>query len=476
MQYVNDLMDMGVSSLKLEGRMKRPEYVAAVTQVYRQAIDTGRVTKPMMEQLTTAFNRQGFTDYYSGQTGPNMFGIREDAITNERWCKEIRQSYEAVENPLVPVEFQATIHSDRSQLTVTDADGHSCTLTGPVPEAARSVALTHEELASRLSKTGGTPYRCIRVNADIAPGLTLSASAINGLRRDVLNLLTAQRGRQEMPALGRSSDFPCRPGPHTPPELTVQVTSREQITPKLLNSNPAVLYVPMHILCQDIELCAKLTRQVTVCAVAPRVVHDNELPKLRQDLLNLKNLGVREVLIGNVGLLIPVRECGLVARGDFGLNLYNSGSVNFARDLRLRSACLSFEMTLPQIRDVSKAVPCELLAYGRLPLMLTENCLIRGRTGQCSCHNGPAKLTDKTGAEFPIIKDGDSCRSILLNGKKLYWLDRQDDLARLGLWATRLYFTTENPREVDRILSQYADPSPFDPGACTRGLYLRGVE
>ncbi len=475
-QYVNDLIDMGVSSLKLEGRMKRPEYVAAVTQVYRQAIDTGRVTKPMMDQLTTAFNRQGFTDYYSGQTGPNMFGIREDTITNERWCKEIRQSYEAVENPLVPVEFHATVHTGRSQLTVTDADGHSCTLTGPAPEMARSVELSHEELASRLSKTGGTPYRCIRVHSDIAPGLTLSASAINGLRRDVLNLLTAQRGRLEVPALGRSFDFPCRPGPHTPPELTVQVTSREQITPKLLNANPAVLYVPIHILCQDIALCSKLTSQVTVCAVAPRVVHDNELPKLRQDLLNLKNLGVREVLVGNVGLLIPVRECGLMARGDFGLNLYNSGSVNFARDLRLRSACLSFEMTLPQIRDVSKAVPCELLVYGRLPLMLTENCLIRGRTGQCTCHNGPAKLTDKTGAEFPIIKDGDSCRSVLLNGKKLYWLDRQDDLARLGLWATRLYFTTENPREVDRILSQYADPSPFDPGACTRGLYLRGVE
>ena len=163
-------------------------------------------------------------------------------------------------------------------------------------------------------------------------------------------------------------------------------------------------------------------------------------------------------------------------RGDFGLNLYNSGAVNTARDLQLRSACLSFEMTLPQIRDVSKAVPCEVLAYGRLPLMITENCLIRGRTGQCTCKNGPAKLTDQTGAEFPIIKDGESCRSVLLNGKKLYWLDRQDDLERLGLWAVRLYFTTENSKEVDRILDAQQNDTAFDSGACTRGLYLRGVE
>ena len=162
--------------------------------------------------------------------------------------------------------------------------------------------------------------------------------------------------------------------------------------------------------------------------------------------------------------------------GDFGLNIYNSGAMQVARLLGLASACLSFEMTLPQIRDVSKAVPSEILIYGRTPLMLTENCLIRGKTGECTCHLAPAKLTDKTGAEFPIIRDGNSCRSVLLNGKKLNLLDRPNDLSKLGLWATRVCFTTENAKEVDRVLSCVLNPTPFDPGACTRGLYLRGVE
>ena len=133
-------------------------------------------------------------------------------------------------------------------------------------------------------------------------------------------------------------------------------------------------------------------------------------------------------------------------------------------------------MTLPQIRDVSKAVPCEILGYGRTTLMVTENCLIKNRTGECSCHLSQAKLKDKTGAEFPIIRDGNSCRSVLLNGKKLYLLDRREDLTRLGLWAVRLVFTTENSREVDQILNCAVTPAPFDPGAYTRGLYLRGVE
>jgi len=182
------------------------------------------------------------------------------------------------------------------------------------------------------------------------------------------------------------------------------------------------------------------------------------------------------VLVGNLGHLIPVRELGLRIRGDFGLNIYNSGAVDMTRKLEFASTMLSFEMTMPQIRDVTKSTPCELLVYGRMPLMVTENCLFYNRAGECVCNRGAMKLTDKTGAEFPIIKDGDSCRSVLLNGKKLSWLDRQEDLQRLGLWATRLYFTTENPGEVDRVLSAYIHADPFDPGACTRGLYLRGVD
>ena len=475
-QYVKDLEAMGVASLKLEGRMKRAEYVAAVTQVYRHAIDTGRVTDAMLEQLTTAFNRQGFTDYYAGKTGQNMFGIREDESANERWYKQMRLSYETVENPLVDIEFQAIIHPEQTLLRVLDGDGHVCTVTGPAAEAARTTSLTHDDLESRLSKTGGTPYRCVRVQSDITPGLMLSAAAINALRRDALNQLTVLRARRENPVLGRPEKVVKYSGVRTRPEWTVQVTNREQITQKLLDSKPAVLYVPLHILCQDPVFTQSIAAYTNVCAVLPRVVTDRELPQLRQDMLNVKSMGVHEVLIGNVGLILPVRECGLRARGDFGLNLYNSGAVNCARDLLLRSACLSFEMTLPQIRDVSKAVPCELLVYGRLPLMITENCVIRGRTGQCSCNTGLTKLTDKTGAEFPVLKDGTTCRSVVLNGKKLYWLDRQEDLSRLGLWATRLLFTTENPKEVDQILTACRNPIPFDPGACTRGLYLRGVE
>ena len=475
--YVKDLEEMGVASLKLEGRMKRPEYVAAVTQVYRRAIDSGVVTRDMEKQLMEAFNRQGFTDgYYKGQTGSHMFGIREERNENQPWMKDIRQSYETAENGLVPVVFQMSVYPEGSQLSVTDPDGRVVTLDGPVPEIARTTALTREDLIARLSKTGGTPYRCLNVIVEIAPGLILSAATINAMRRDALNLLTAQRARHQEPQLHKPKKLTKYPGNKTHPELTIQVTSRDQITGRVLKMAPAMLYVPIHILAEDLEFTLQLTQKVPVCAVAPRIVHDGELERLKNALLTVREYGVEDVLIGNLALLVVAKECRMNVRGDFGLNLYNSGAMEVARALGMRSACLSFEMTLPQIRDVSKAVPSEILVYGRMPLMLTENCLIRGKTGQCICHLGSAKLTDKTGAEFPIIKDGNSCRSVLLNGKKLNLLDRQGDLSRLGLWATRLYFTTENAREVDRVLASVLNPVPFDPGASTRGLYLRGVE
>ena len=475
--YLRELEAMGVASLKLEGRMKRPEYVAVVTNVYRKALDGEKVTKEMMDALLAAFNRQGFTDgYYTSQLGRSMFGVREDKGEEQNWMRAARQSYEGAENPLVAVAMHLTVRHGVSSLTVIDSEGRRSTIMGPEPEPVRTQELTLEEIQMRLSKTGGTPYRCIRVTADLTPGLTVSAAAINALRRDGLNQLTALRSRKEQRVLMPLPRLQRLRGPKDAPGYTVQVTTREQITPKMLKMNPAVLYVPLHVLTENEAFTRQLCKTVRVAAALPRIVHDGQMPKLKESLRLARAWGVREALVGNLGLMLPVREAGMEIRGDFGLNIYNSVSMIALQELEVKSATLSFEMTLPQVRDISKNLPTELLAYGRLPLMVTENCLIRGKSGECACHQGMTKLVDKTGAEFPVIRDGNSCRSVLLNGKKLNWLDRQKDLSKLGLWAMRLYFTTENAQEVDRILHACVVPTAFDPGACTRGLYLRGLE
>ena len=476
--YLHDLQEMGVASLKLEGRMKKPEYVATVTRVYRQALDEGNVTRAMEQALHTAFNRQGFTDgYYAGNLGPQMFGIREEKAEDAQWAKAARESYEAVENGLVPVKFRAIITEHRSELTVRDPEGNVCKAKGEAPQMARTRPLLPEDLQARLQKTGGTPFRCVEADCRIEPGMTLSAAAINAMRRDVLTQLMAVRARRASPELGKPRKVRDVFGRREEPGMTVQITTREQLTGRLLKMMPQLIYVPLHLVSEDPEFFQYLVREGQNIAVAlPRIVHDGELERLKQELRLARSIGIREALVGNLGLMIPVRECGLHIRGDFGLNIYNSRAVEMCRQMEMASAALSFEMTLPQIRDVSKLVDTELLVYGRMPLMVTENCIMKNRTGQCVCQQGPQKLVDRTGAEFPIIKDGRSCRSVLLNGKKLSLLDRREDLSRLGLWGLRLYFTTENPREVDRVLRDFVNMAPFEPGSCTRGLYLRGLD
>ena len=300
-----------MSSLKLEGRMKRPEYVAAVTRVYRSAIDGAQVTQEMIDTLYKAFNRQGFTNgYYLGKVTPRMFGIHEDEPEDTQFLQTVRQSYEGVEMPLVDLKFKAAVTVDGSSLSAEDADGHMALAQGPRPERAVNVALSQQMLAARVAKTGGTPFRCASVQAYVDPGLMLSAAAINGMRRDVLNQMTALRARREEHPVKKARDIPYFKGPTGLPGLTVQIAAREQLTKALLDSEVSMLYIPLHILAADARLCQSLANRGRVGVVLPRIVHDGEVPKLKNRLETVRSLGIRDALVGNIGLMLVAKECG----------------------------------------------------------------------------------------------------------------------------------------------------------------------
>ena len=475
-RYLGELARMGVASLKLEGRMKRPEYVAIVTGIYRAALDGREVRSSDLSALRAAFSREGFTEgYYLGRTGPQMFGTRQPERPDRELLAAARATYENLEPQRVPVDFYAIVaHGQNAMLAVQDADGHICQTQGAVPQDAERRALTQDELAARLSKTGGTPYAARSVRSVVDPGLTLPAAEINRMRREVLAHLSAVRARRPAPQLLSYRALPPVLGTRAAPVFTVSVLSAGQITGRLLRLKPAVLYVPLSEIAARPDFFRSLAARQTLAVVLPRIVWDSETRRLLDALDLAASLGIRRALTGNVGQLSLLRSRGMEAAGDFGLNLTNSRAASELRDLGLCSLTASFELTLPQLRDLSKPLPTEMLVYGRLPLMLTENCLIRNRTGECSCGAGPVKLIDRKGEEFRIVRDCGTCRSVVLNGKKLYLLDKREDLRRFGLWALRLSFTTENPGEIDTVLSNLN--APFDPGACTRGLYYRGVE
>lgn len=475
---LDELRRMGVASIKIEGRMKRPEYVAIVTRAYRTVLNGGKLMPSDLQELETAFSRQGFTDgYFRGQTGSDMFGRRQEGEDTADLFASARTTYEQGEPQRIGVRFYAMIRrGEPAQLAVEDPDGNLCRTRGPVPEQAVYRSLTPQDLEQQLKKTGGTPYLCTAVRSSLDPDLMLPASAINAMRRDVIAELTAKRGRAAPARLNAYDEPPRYDGIAGEPQLTIAVRTAGQITSRMLSMKPTVLYVPLSELAEHPDLPQRVSVETQLAAILPRVIWSGELAPVARQLRTVYEMGVRQVLAGNLGQLHIARAAGFAVRGDFGLNIVNSRAIRYLREQGLDSQLLSFELTLPQIRDISKAVPAELLIYGRLPLMLMENCVMKNRTGICACQTGTVRLVDRVGEEFPIVKDPGTCRNVLLNGKKLYLLDKKDALRGMGLWALRLQFTTENPGEIDKVLMDYQGRAVFDAGSYTRGLYSRGVE
>ena len=481
---LEDMADMGVACLKLEGRMKRPEYVAVISRVYARLLEEGRgPTAAEKAELEQAFSRSGFTDWYwQGKHGAGMFGVRPENAPDPRALFDAaKASYEKDDLRTSPVRFTCVIRAGEP-CTLTAADGaHTVTVSGPVPEAARSRALVDTEVADRLKKTGGTAFRCGSVEVTVEEGLSLPASAINALRRDALNALTDARTappvRRELP-VPVLPDIDCS---ESAPQFTISVTSLEQLTGGVLDFHPARTYVPLEVLATMKSLPEADTEW---CAVLPRVWRDRDEAQLRQMLEDTKKLGVTSALLGNIGHFPLVRGMGLTLYGDYGLNVFNSRSLNYLREKGLSSACLSFELRFSQMRDLRKLLSAEAIVYGRLPLMITENCLVQN---QCGCRldrsgplvpkNAPCRqlntLNDRTGAAFPLLPAW-SHRTEVQNSRPL-WLADRNDYKGLGLAFARLRFTTESPGECVQVFRSYLSGAPAK-GAFTRGLYERGVE
>ena len=473
--YLAEMEEMGVDCLKLEGRMKRPEYVAVITGIYRRLMDEKRrPTAEESRQLEQAFSRSGFTDgYWLGKKGPQMFGTRpENAPEPKELFAAARETYEnGRENRKIPVNLRLTVRRGQPvRLSGACTVHHGVAIamgTGAVPEEARNRAVTAEELRQRLSKTGGTVFTADRVEIELDEGLMVPASAVNGLRRELLEELA--RRREDIPA---RRDLPVPPLPDAPAgrqamRFTCSVLKAEQVTAALLAEKPAIVYVPIEEL--D-KLDAGLDwGETELCAVLPRVFRTADEAPLRQLLQRHPEVSVS---VGNLGHLPIVRGLGRTLRGDCGLNIFNSRALLFWREQGLDSAAVSFELRWQQIRDLKKYLPCEAVVYGRLPLMVTENCVTRCSVG-CT-HGAGSVLTDRTGAQFPVTC-GYGCRCEIQNSKTLFLADKPE-MQRCGLTYGRLRFTTETPEQCVRVLRRYRDGGDWTPEDLTRGLFYRGVE
>ncbi len=457
--HITEIAELGVSSLKIEGRLKRPEYTAIVTKIYADILKEHRKpTKDEWEQLQKAFSRDGFTDgYYTEETGEKMFGVKTEYPLNKvqnLYNEAAKRFVPGKEAPLVPVSMHLTARLDTG--AVLSANGISAA--APVEKAVNR-AITPEQAEKSLRKTGGTPFYVEKLKMDIEDGLSIPTSVLNVLRRDALNLLLAKRaappGRDWMDSERHTEKIEGRGFLG----FTASVRTKEQAR-ALRDIGLESVYVPL-----------KTAAETGLPAMLPRVFSDKEQPEIEMLLGKAMSRGTDTVLVGNIGQTVLARKMGFSIRGDFGLNAFNSETLYALAETGIKRQTLSFEARLPQIRDMKGPLETEIIAYGYLPLMIFENCVIKKELGKCGCKNNAVYLTDRLGAKFALLPEY-GCRNTLLNSKPLCL---REDFEKLGVNTARLLFTIETPSKCAEIARAFSSGAPIE-GEFTRGLYIRGVE
>ena len=468
-ERMDDIVSAGIDSLKIEGRMKRPEYVSAAVTSVRCALD-GNLERDLTDKLRAVFSRSGFTQgYFESKLGRDMFGIRQKedvtASTN-KVLTELSRAYEK-ENPLIPVEFYlSVVEGEKISLSVS-AMGKTCFVTDEtIPEKALNKPMTKEGLSERIGKCGGTQFFADKIEIDLDDGLIVPASVINNLRRTALseleNKLTSVK---PITFTDTTIKIPSHEV-NTPPKFHIRVSRKDQIPDNL--ENVENLYLPLNIDENSVESLKK--SGVNIGIEVPRGIFGNE-KTVEKLLMRAKSMGIKIAYCSNLDALAIAKRLGFDVHTGFSMNVANSLSAGVLESLDVKSLTLSPELTLKDLSAIGGRVPRGIIAYGRLPLMLTRNCPIRnGKTCQ-ECKMG-SFLTDRMGKKFPVV-----CNmgfSEILNSAPIYMADRMSEIKNMDF--VTFYFTKEKKETCEAILEAYKKGKKLnDASSYTRGLYYRGA-
>ena len=445
-EHIPALIDSGVSSLKIEGRMKSPTYVHGVSRIYRRLLDEGRGARQNeLAELARLFSRGGFTDrYLSGRHDKPMTGIRseQDKAESQRLSEGKRFSETAV-----ALSGHCEILSGMPARLTLSLGERSVSVSGDIPSPARTSPLEADAVKDRLTRLGGTPFtmRPEDLSLTLDGGLNLPPSSLNALRRGAVSALLPSR-RELEPCQAPSLSRP--PFPETG-LLSLSLHSAEQLEGldgSLLHAFDEI-YLPLA------ELARCKSRMPSGVSL-PSVVTDRELDGVRRALLDAKERGISLAMIENGGQLSLVKACGMRAVGGFRLGVTNRAAASHWLSLGLSDLILSPE--LPAV--LAGHIGGRVIVAGRIPLMLLERCFIRETAGCEHCRD--AALTDRRGVRFPLLREGEH-RNLLLNSAVTYLGDRPELLAEAGIRRAHILVTNESPSECARLIGAYLAHKPI---------------
>lgn len=456
--YLKELCDMGIASFKIEGRMKRPEYVAAAVTACRQAVN-GTVDPEIKQDLQSIFSRTGFTDgYYKNTLGKDMFGTRrkEDVVSAAPILSRLETLYQK-EAPRFAVDFRFTALREKAVSLEAECEGAKAFCESDfIPRKAINKAIDEASVKEQLSKTGGTQFFARKINCTIGDGLNVPVSVLNKLRRDVLSLVETKLTENQQKEFF-DKDFSFVPHNAKNPKIICRFRDENSIPDDLTGVSEIILPI------NSIKTRFDVTPQL------PRGIFGSD-KKLFSKLLELKEKGISSAFAGTLDGIEIAKKAELSVTAGYGTNIFNTLAIEGYKNLGVEKALLSPELTVNQIKNLGGDLPRGIFAYGRLPLMLTRNCPVKNVKSCGECRQ-TGTLTDRKNTVFTV--DCSSGMSEILNSRPVYMADRLNEIKNCDFIL--LYFTDESKQQAQNIIKKYISGGKPQ-GEFTRGLLYRGVE
>ncbi len=461
LEHINELENMGVTSLKIEGRMKRPEYTAAAVSACRSAVDNGKTDEKLNTVLRNVFSRSGFTDgYFTDNLGKDMFGIRtaDDAEKSKETYAFLHSLYRG-ERQKIPLDIKVCIMENEPMELIFSAGGFTASVLGEAPQPAKSIPASKQSVSDMLSKLGGTPYFAENITVELGENLFVSNREINELRRKTAERL-GELYSEIPPKKVYEKDAEIYDILHNKtPEIYAEFYNISEIPQNLKDIN--LLIIPLEKSGENLPVDIKKAVKM------PRFTENEEL--IRARLRKAKQNGINTAFCGTLSAISLAKEESFEVVGDIGLNVLNEHTADVLAGLQISGITLSAEMSVKCVSHFKARVKKGIFAYGRLPLMAFKNCPLKnGRSCKDCDKNG--FITDRTETKFPIVCRGNF--SEMLNSKPLYLADKLNGIKNTDFII--LSFTTEKSKEAEEIIRQYKSGGA-PKGDFTRGLYFKEV-
>ncbi|WP_296829089.1 DUF3656 domain-containing protein [uncultured Megasphaera sp.] len=478
LDYIDDLLDAGVTSFKIEGRMKGDTYVRTVVTAYRKVIDahnsSPKTRKSAHDEaaalLTAAFNRSYQDDFLAG-------AVNRRTLTEKN--PSGRQTAEDVPVGLtrkIPIYAHVETDSDdRLSLTLWDEKGHTASATAdfqPQPASKRPATVSY--MAGQLGRLGETPFTLEEVTAWDETKM-IPASVLNDLRRQAAEALTAViLDDYQRPAAGLVADrkLPAKSAQKEKMELVVRCDTVDAVTAAAENGADIIVfggesYHHRPFLKEDWKAAHKAAHDhgAALWAGTPRIVSESQRTAVQGELERAVASGIDGIYAGAMAVFTMAKRVGkgLPVRADWSLNIFNSQAASAYAALGCSGITASLEATLRQIRDMARKSPCpiEAVVEGRVEMMVTESCVIssfagNGKKKGCPniCQGGAYALRDRRAEDFPVATD-QYCRNHILNSRDLDMAPYYKDLRRAGLAAVRIEGRGRSPKWLAEQVSRY---------------------